>query len=339
MKFAIPFIFSVFSFCMAAEDTLDESNLRLEGLKERLEMAEAPADSLVNSVIDRIELTAGTEKQTATLKVGSARGNQKWAWSFSTPVEKGTKTTNLATLDGLADAITAGFEYSRVIWNGRPNNDEIRKAKFDLCSKVKQKFGIDSDDCDDTLFDRPGAEALGRQFRALLWTTDPIYLYGFSGKLGHQKFEYLDADSLEAKDVNENPWSIGAHFARLNHKGTMFSFGYRREHKLEDNKEVNICTPLEDSELSSCEDKFLGAPKETDSDIVFVEIRRQLKKIAISPKISFDFETEVTGIDVPVYLFRDKKANFTGGLRVGWRDDTRDLNLALFIGNAFKLFK
>ena len=90
----------------------------------------------------------------------------------------------------------------------------------------------------------------------------------------------------------------------------------------------------------------MGGPTEQDKKIGFFEVRKFFGKVAFNPKISLDFEgneeedEDVTlGLDLPVYFLQNKDGQFVGGLRAGWRSDTKEVSVALFVGSALDLFK
>jgi hypothetical protein len=53
--------------------------------------------------------------------------------------------------------------------------------------------------------------------------------------------------------------------------------------------------------------------------------------------MTFDFKSDVFGIDVPLFLVRNKEKQLSGGIRLGWRDDTDAFSAGVFVGKAFKL--
>ena len=69
-----------------------------------------------------------------------------------------------------------------------------------------------------------------------------------------------------------------------------------------------------------------------------MEARRLFGTTGASLKFPYDFEKDTFGVDLPIRIFHDPKKGPTGGIRFGWRDDTRDVSVGLFVGSAFGLF-
>jgi hypothetical protein len=96
------------------------------------------------------------------------------------------------------------------------------------------------------------------------------------------------------------------------------------------------------STLEECKNLPVGAPVREDHLTLRGELRKRFKKVGVGPLLSYDFETDALGVEVPVYLLSDNKNVLTGGIKLGWTDkgDRADELLAtLFIGKAFLLGK
>jgi hypothetical protein len=60
--------------------------------------------------------------------------------------------------------------------------------------------------------------------------------------------------------------------------------------------------------------------------------------MAVRPLISRDFASHVTGIDIPLYFTRDEASGLpSGGLKLSWASDEKDLKVILFISQPLKL--
>jgi hypothetical protein len=90
----------------------------------------------------------------------------------------------------------------------------------------------------------------------------------------------------------------------------------------------------------------VGVPENVENTIGFVEAKWAPMGgkfgFAVSPRISYEVEKGVLGIDLPVYFLSSKaddkdNRDFVGGLRLGWRDDKNELVAGIFVGKKFSL--
>ena len=86
----------------------------------------------------------------------------------------------------------------------------------------------------------------------------------------------------------------------------------------------------------ACRDVRIGAPGQKKRQIVFIEAHHHKpgQSFALAPRISYDFETNEIGINIPVYVVRDEKGLFTGGLTIGWQSQTDEI-VAGFLDKAY----
>jgi hypothetical protein len=89
----------------------------------------------------------------------------------------------------------------------------------------------------------------------------------------------------------------------------------------------------------SCVTGSFGEPDHQRKQLGYVALRGLIAGFGVSLKYTHDFENNVNGVDMPLYLFRNKNDNLTAGLRFGWNDDSNDLQAGVFVGSGFKLFQ
>jgi hypothetical protein len=53
--------------------------------------------------------------------------------------------------------------------------------------------------------------------------------------------------------------------------------------------------------------------------------------------VAYDFQKKVLGLQLPIYLVRNSDGQFTGGFRLGWRDDTHVLSASVFISKPLSV--
>jgi hypothetical protein len=79
-----------------------------------------------------------------------------------------------------------------------------------------------------------------------------------------------------------------------------------------------------------------GAPKETEQHLISLSGRTEIAGAGVGFKITHDVKSGDSGVDLPIYLFKDDKRNLNGGLRFGWTN-TDQFSAGLFVGSTFDI--
>ena len=89
-----------------------------------------------------------------------------------------------------------------------------------------------------------------------------------------------------------------------------------------------------------CSDKRIGAPTETEKTVVYFDYGKRFlsNKGAMKLKISRDLDSDITGVELPIWYVRDDKGALSGGVQFDWNDKEDDLSIAVFIATPFELF-
>lgn len=164
---------------------------------------------------------------------------------------------------------------------------------------------------------------------------------GGSGAVGYEEFDYLDSTSYEQKDSNETPWSIGAHFGfapPIQDTPVFITIGYNYQESYRDQNTSIICPDSGGNASATCISGSFGEPNKTEKQLSYIELRGLVSGIGISIKYTYDFENETSGLDMPIYLYRNKSNDLNAGIRFGWNDDSDDFQAGVFAGTSFKLF-
>lgn len=309
-----------------------------------------PSDSPIEEPRSLVEVRASNESSKATIRVGRTKSHaaqgagagepvpsvfSAWSLTAEAPISKGTTTTDLATLDGLGNATTLSLKFNRFrATRRRPDPDRL-DAVCDRLEKKKSGAVCDADNIQKYL---PPTDQ--REFRTLFWDDGkPRFFYGFTATGGHETFEsFTDTTSTTKAKKTESPWSIGSHVGWLFRKYGLLTIGYRYEEAYEAQTPVSRCAPIAGSPNVTCVSSAAGAPKEKAGAVSYLEWRRQVSFAAVSARLSHDSRKDVTGVDVPVYVWSGNDGKLNGGLRLGWRDDTDDVVVGIFVGSTFKLF-
>jgi hypothetical protein len=300
-----------------------------------------------------------------------------WSVTAEAPVTKGKDTTDLATLDGLGNATTVEFKFNTFRTVRRYPDDDRTDAICDLLNKtVEEKAravkellehanpenlcdapqppasagqqpancaaGKPKDEpvCDTANINKHLPEEVQREWRSLFWDDSKArLLWGGSIKAGHETFEmFAETTGATKEKKTESPWSIEGHFGWLLPKTGLLTVGAIRESSFKAQDPVTRCSPIEDSDDLECVSSAPGDPTRKTSTKAFAEWRQRVAKMAYSVRVSRDFKDKVTGVDVPFYMWANKDGKLTGGIRAGWRDDTDDVVIGVFVGTAFKIF-
>ncbi len=367
MKTTFVFAFMLAAFAVQAEDkirdslganakTTTDTTVTVYDIGERFELSS-------NNGSERVSFEARREFSVPGL--GLRFPNLTQTIVASAPLDKKStdKRTELANLDGLADAFTLKFTISRIASESKPNDanlDGTKKGEFlSLITKKWDATGAGlrptsvrpEEVTDDLMLYYASSEQL-REWRTLSWSdAKPIFVQGVSATIGYEEYDYLRSVTLSETSAKRVPYSLKAYCAkRTASKRMVYSFGYEYQKAYKKGETKTLCVPDDSNpQLFDCEEKVVGGPVDDSNEIGFFEMRGyfswndNIKPFAASLKLSYDFEDDIAGIDVPIFLTRSKKKDnkegkLNGGIRLGWRDDTDKITFGLFVGGDFKLF-
>lgn len=183
-------------------------------------------------------------------------------------------------------------------------------------------------------------------YRSTTFDDEPIKFWGLSGTVGQAKFKYVDAAAFTEQSKRKTGIDASAYAGLI---GAKFNWSLRTKYsfqrKYEAAKEGQVCRPSTIAPgTQNCLTGPLGAPTKSKTSLLSVEYRRQFEllagggvPLAIAPQFTYDFDTKKYAVDVPVYLTANKEGKLTGGIRFGYRSDTKDLGAGIFLGVPFQL--
>lgn len=311
-----------------------------------------------------VQITAG-KKFTSDMDDEGKLRSKFLTFKLSSPLNKKEDFTGIASLDGLANSTSLSFSWRNVISTGFRSSQVIKKTcNFSDITQIARnqcKFkaaadGILTDEelnaCETgaVVFDSStlSTAKLSEIGCSLLDADTPVTttFYGLTFKLGYEEFKVLDTSTLESTTENEVPVSAGLHLGYVPGGGLhsiLAGFDLQRAYEASENR--TLCNPIEMSEQQECKTGAFSDPKRKDKQLLYLEYRRQFPKLelldlpmAMNLRITHDFKSDVFGVDLPIYLLKDKEQQFTGGLRLSWRDDTDDLKFGVFVGSSFSIF-
>ncbi|MEM8492692.1 MAG: hypothetical protein AAF756_17895 [Pseudomonadota bacterium] len=275
-------------------------------------------DGLAQAAQSLLAVNANTVKSNAVVKYTSATSaaenlppednfdwidgcNHSLSLSLTAPLDTSDEVTELANLDGLADAYTLTVSYSRYV-------DRVRRNPNPAPGTLLENWS---------------------------------YFWGGEARIGRENFKFIEADSISETEEDETPWSVavfGGH--ELGRWTVTYRAKFEQQYKPQ-NDVVRCPSSAVEVEFIDCISGANGGPNDVDSRQVSIEMRRVIERftfigpIGIAPAIHHDLEQHVTGVDVPVFLWQSDKGQLTGGVRFGWRDDTNDSQFGVFVSQPF----
>jgi hypothetical protein len=206
--------------------------------------------------------------------------------------------TKLADLDGLADATRIGGEYE---WRFAKDPGRFSGASF---------------------------------------------AFAIEGSAGYKSFDFFDA-AAEKQSERKKMWSAGsalaARWERTEKTGGLLVLKYTRESAYEDDSSSVglVCTALS-ATTQHCEDGFLSPPPRAETDRASISLRWIGSAFGIDSSVTRDFDRHITGVELPLYLVRERLqggelGDLKGGLTLGWRSDTDEITVGLFVGANLSL--
>jgi hypothetical protein len=313
--------------------------------------AAAPMEHVGTSARSGFQLTAGTDTQRASLKVGRERSYREpddeiaifdsVALIASAPLAKpDTGLNNIATLDGFVNAAELSLTFSQWRVGGlrNPFGDEALIDRICLVAGIKL-----DEQCDDNLV-KTGLTKAGRldlypAYRSAFWDPQPQRRWTWGGQLrvGEESFDYFNADLTKGRD-SEIPWGVKAYFGFIPRGMPAFvAFGAEWQRSYQAIPPATACANSTNPVLS-CVTGSLGPPREKTKHLLSIEARRELGDYAVALKATHDLKNDESGVDLPIYLFRNEAGQFSGGVRAGWTS-TDAFSFGVFVGTPFNILK
>lgn len=181
-----------------------------------------------------------------------------------------------------------------------------------------------------------------REFRRAFLSTKPIYFAGLNGAAGQSDLKFIDPVAFAERSQKKTAISGSAYAGLI---GANYDWALRAKYsyisKFESAMDGQICrNSVVNPAMPECLSGPQGAPGRVKSSIATIELRKQFNPgdeatFAIAPQFVYDFDKKDFGVDVPIYLTRSKEGTLNGGIRFGYRSDSKDLGAGIFIGLPF----
>lgn len=272
----------------------------------------------------------------------------------TSPLNDNDSKTDLATLDGLSSSSNIALTYKKTVTSGFNDIDDVKNScDYDLLIEMVRENCMVEARKDDvvTATEKQHCETSAVEFNLTKLQNEQLMrackiideqnaktrFYGGSAKIGHEQFDTLDPIDFSKSTSSRNPLSLSAFYGLVwpqDHRSILFGTEYQEAYKAADSS--ILCMPADDpTQNISCQSGSFSAPNREEKRLLFVEYRQNLGSIAIEPRITFDFEEDVVGIDLPVFIWKNKDKKLSAGFRAGWRDDTDEVTFGVFVGNSF----
>ncbi|HVG10419.1 MAG TPA: hypothetical protein VNM67_22125 [Thermoanaerobaculia bacterium] len=255
-----------------------------------------------------------------------------WSLKVSAPFNKAEGQASLASLSGLSGDIVVSGAFSRFTWDIEPSDygaalcQECMTQRLSLleCNLADlkttlEKRGSTAEEIEEAV------ESLGSK----IFGTTTSWFWGGEGSVGRKERSFFEPAGTKSKE-DRSGYSLaltgGAMFESWSLYGRVTG---KRDYK--DRSSATFCSPITGSVLESCSSLPLGQAAKVESTVAALEARRFFGTLAVAPSAQYDFDSSVWGLEVPVFLTRDQKGAFTGGVKLGWRSDERDPIATVFI--------
>lgn len=320
-----------------ARELTDAEVRAFEIQREETSRAEALADAPASGVDSPVSQSGGAE-----ITAGEDSGRMKLRLTFgdfsltaSAPVNK-NGPTDLATLDSFGNSTTLRAEYSRALF--------FHPVSWEILDEACERLGVSDGTCDATYVQQHAPEDYRRLADAL--RAKPLF-WSVWATIGHDEYKFYDPLTLAKDEENRTPWGVGGYLSGQPFDGpTLVTLGaeYQETYKAADT--LVVCSggppPI------TCVNGPIGGPIDGNRELVWLEARHRFEWAGVAPRVTYDFDKDVTEVQLPIYLIRapgskadrenDTPPPLTGGVRFGWRDDTDDVSVSLFITSSFSIF-
>lgn len=314
-----------------------------------------------------LNVFAGGDKSTATLTVQrDFDGGDDKTLSFhsftieaSAPLNKSTDTADFITESGLPSNPSLTAAYTGTMYNetGLPATEEERgqfqKEAITNCLNTEKDESIKKQCKENKVEKINWKKYLSEDKQNKLkdeFDTTTIWLYGVSGTVGYQKYEYRDTADFSEQDQHEVPFSVSAYMGvSPTELPLYFGLGYTYKEQYIDAKEQTLCQPSDGNSPQECFTDSFSIPNENKDSVVHAvgRVKSELsfsedgsKKLlyGVELKLAYDVEDEVFGVSLPIYLVPDKESGLRGGVKATWDDEDNEIEYGVFVGSTFNLF-
>ena len=162
--------------------------------------------------------------------------------------------------------------------------------------------------------------------------------YSFAGTFAQPSFAYRDSVAFAKRSVAHTSYVIeagaGYRFSSVTMSGSM-----RWEQAYHPQTSQNVCSPASfgPAGTTTCSNIVIGEPSSGARAVAALSGAWSIGgNAAARLTISQDLRHAITGVDLPVWIMTNAAGGLAGGVRFGYRTDSKQLTVALFV-SEFKL--
>jgi hypothetical protein len=168
--------------------------------------------------------------------------------------------------------------------------------------------------------------------------TDAGGFVAAGGTFSQPHFAYRDSSTLARRSVERAAYALEAGGGRRWPSVSLYG-GVRWEQAYHPRTARDVCAvaTFGPAGTESCSSMVVGGPRGRERTVASVAGAWSIGAVGAGRlTISHDVQRGVTGFDLPVWVLPNPAGGLAGGLRFGYRTDTRETTLSLFV-SQFKL--
>lgn len=265
--------------------------------------------------------------------------SRSWTIGLTAPIAGDKKEyARFASLDGFGAGVELGLGYDWLLTDLSFVKELSTNRDFiDLCHAAGLKISGCTYQKIKTAYEQiGGSRSEIRRFMQKYYK--PSWGFGIAMKIANDEFSFFDA-GLNESTSRKTRWGINVSVLRINRsREHLQSLGleYQNGHKSAD---VSIVCPVDTAATYvACVEGPFGAPARADKKLLSFEARGAWKFVGYSLKLTRELGSDMSAVDLPIYVIRNQEGSLMGGIRLGWQTD-RDFNIGIFLSSPLKLEK
>jgi len=316
------------------------------------------------SPLSGVQISSSQDAATASAKISARVPLQIFntaSLSASVPLTANATAIDFSTLDTMANGANVGLSLNGITaTRARPTADQIHdvctafwheyygefpeKAASDAAGQPAG-YDIFGQPCSPADFAKLKYSQAANEFEYKyenLFFSSATLMWGLTGKVGYQQYNYYDTVNLTKQTLRSSPYSFGGYFAFQpgNIKflaNSLLLISYQHQYGYNPPTSKVHC-PATGASASTCIYGILNEPPTQIKDLITVDYRMKLSiNFAFDLTPSYDARNSVWAFNAPIYLIGNGKDPLTGGLNIGWRSDKHVTAVGVFVSKAFSL--
>ena len=359
VAFALANALAAPAWCQASGPAASSVELGMQSGQDRhfnplssLQFTGSQANSTATATLQLPEISglSGSASKTGTYSADGFAASV----ALSTPISKGSDSTNLATLSGFANSTNLTFQVSGYHGSGLVPFGQYSQPAQDFCKETAKSlipqynaahadkpFAYDNPKyCTDIDLQKLNAKDADRlRFGAFAAPPSPLILYGLSGTVGYEQHTFYDSTSLAKTTADKVPVGVGGYVTWVTKSRDLSLTGQIDYQRAYTDSASKILCPAGSAPVT-CVNGSIGAPTATTKVLLAVEARAfeswsNFIPMGVAPMFTFDAKSHAYAFDVPVYLYSDGKNGLTGGVRADWTSVKHRVIFGVFVTKAF----